>query len=293
MRNVFYGVPLLELCFYAFSDSRAENEAMRKSGTALITGASGGIGEALAQQIAAAGFRIILAARSQEKLQALGERLSREHGVEHRVIVADLSRSETTSAIEAAVHAYGWDIDLLVNNAGFTVFGPFADVSWRKQHELLEVNIVTLTALTHRFLPGMLARQNGGILNVASTAAFMPGPLMAVYYASKAYVLSFSEALHEEVAGSGVTVTALCPGPTETGFQSRGEMEDSKLVRDKRLMSADAVARAGLKGLFAGKRVVVPGMMNKLSIELPRFLPRAMMPGIVKRAQAPSEKHDG
>lgn len=261
---------------------------MRRDGSALVTGASGGIGEALAEELARAGFRVVLVARSQEKLAELGERLSRDYGVEHRVIVADLSRQETIGAIESAVHAYGWDIDVLVNNAGFTVFGPFVDEPWKKQYELLEVNIVALTALTHRFLPGMLARQNGGVLNVASTAAFMPGPLMAVYYASKAYVLSFSEALAEEVAGSGVTITALCPGPTATGFQSRGNMEDSKLVQGKQLMTAPEVARAGVKGLFRGQRVVVPGATNKLATLLPRFVPRSVMPGLIKRLQAPS-----
>ena len=156
---------------------------------------------------------------------------------------------------------------------------------------MIQVNIAALTDLTHRFLPGMVERRRGRVLNVASTAAFIPGPLMAVYYASKAYVLSFSEALNEELRGSGVNVTALCPGPVETGFQDRARMQDSKLITGNSpmlapMMSADAVAREGVDAMFAGQAVRVVGLMNKLQTLTPRFLPRSVMPRIVKQLQA-------
>jgi uncharacterized protein len=150
---------------------------------------------------------------------------------------------------------------------------------------MLQVNIAALTELTHRLLPGMLARRRGKVLNVASTAAFLPGPLMATYYATKAYVLSLSEALNSELAGTGVTVTALCPGPTSTGFQSRAQMEESRLVRGREIMDATTVAQAAYTGLMRGRPVIVPGASNWIVTLMPRFLPRRIVPGIIKRAQ--------
>jgi short-subunit dehydrogenase len=177
-------------------------------------------------------------------------------------------------------------VDTLVNNAGFTLFGRFAETDWKQEFEMLQVNVVALTALTKVFLPGMVQQRAGRILNLASTAAFQPGPLMAVYYATKAYVLSFSEALADELHGSGVTVTALCPGPTRTGFQERGRMEASRLVQG-RIADARGVAEAGYAGMMAGKALVIPGFTNKLVPWLPRLLPRSMVTSIVRRAQSP------
>lgn len=173
-----------------------------------------------------------------------------------------------------------------MNNAGFASYGEFWQLDLDETLRMIALNVTALTELTRRVLPEMLERGHGRVLNVASTAAFFPGPLMAVYYASKAYVLSLSEALAEELRGSGVTVTALCPGPTESGFQARAGMQDSRLVQGRRLMSAREVARQSVEALEHGQRVVVPGIANQLQVLSPRFVPRGLIPGIVKRAQA-------
>ncbi|MCU0494227.1 MAG: SDR family oxidoreductase [Chloroflexaceae bacterium] len=253
--------------------------------TALITGASGGIGEALAHIFARNGYNLVLVARTEAKLQALGEQLSKQHGVACTAIAADLSDSAAPPRLVADMQARGLTIDVLVNNAGFATYGHFAELDLQGELNMLQVNIVTLTHLTRLLLPGMLARRRGRILNVASTAAFLPGPLMAVYYASKAYVLSFSEALNNEVADKGLSVTALCPGPTSTGFQSRANMEESRLVRGRQIMDVQTVAQAGYAGLMGGQPVVIPGLMNRIQTFLPRLLPRRMVPGIVRNAQ--------
>lgn len=254
--------------------------------TALITGASGGIGEELARVFAANGFDLALVARTEAKLAALGEELAARHGVECAVVAADLGRPGAAAEVVAALAARGLAVDVLVNNAGFAAYGKFHEIDLGQQSQLLQVNIVALTELTHRLLPGMIARRWGRVLNVASTAAFMPGPLMAVYYASKAYVLSFSEALHDELRGTGVAVTALCPGPTSTGFQSRARMEESRLVRGRAIMDAATVAQAGYDGLLRRVPVVIPGTSNRLTTLMPRLLPRRLVPPIVRRAQA-------
>lgn len=175
-------------------------------------------------------------------------------------------------------------VEALVNNAGFTIFGLFTETDLQTELDLLQVNVVALTALTKLFVKDMVTRKSGRVLNLASTAAFEPGPLMAVYYASKAYVLSFSEAIANELRGTGVTVTALCPGPTSTGFQKRGDMEDSRLVQG-RIGDARSVALAGYRGLMAGKTVVIPGFGNKLVPWLVRLSPRSMVPRVVRRMQ--------
>lgn len=253
--------------------------------TVLITGASGGIGEALAHRFARGGYNLVLVARTEAKLQALAGELSTRYGVRAYALAADLVDPAAPTQLAARLGELGLSVDILVNNAGFGGYGPFAEQDRTEILRLLQVNITALTHLTHVLLPGMLLRKRGRILNVASTAAFMPGPLMAVYYASKAFVLSFSEALHEEVRGQGVTVTALCPGPTETGFQSRAQMEQSRLIRGRTMMSAEAVAEAGFSGLLAGRPLVVPGLMNRIQSFLPRLLPRGVVPGFVRSAQ--------
>jgi uncharacterized protein len=255
--------------------------------TALITGASGGIGEELARAFAAGGYDLILVARSGGKLEELAGELRTRHGIAARVLAKDLARPASLDEIFAELQGQGLAVDVLVNNAGFATFGPFAETDLAQELEELQLNVVTLTHLTKRFLPGMLARRRGGVLNVASTAGFQPGPLMAVYYATKAYVLSFSEALAEELRGTGVTVTVLCPGPTRTGFSARAAMEDSGLFSGLlKVMDAAAVGRAGYEGFRSGKRIVVPGLLNKLGAQSLRLTPRALATRVVKGMQA-------
>ena len=259
--------------------------------TALITGASGGIGESFARQLAARNINLILVARTASKLEALAGQLSGAHGIQATVIAQDLTHPDAAARIQAQMEERGLSADFLINNAGFASYGEFATLPLAHELEMIQVNIAALTELTHRFLPGMLARRRGRILNVASTAAFFPGPLMAVYYASKAYVLSFSEAINEEVKGKGVNVTAVCPGPVQTGFQDRAQMGESKLIAGGNpmlapMMSADEVAREGLEAMFAGQAVRVVGRMNKLQTLTPRFLPRAVIPTMIKQMQA-------
>lgn len=255
--------------------------------TVLITGASGGIGLELARLFAAGGYDLVLVARSGARLEEIAAELNRRHGVASRALPCDLAAREAPEEIFRQLSAAGVTIDVLVNNAGFATFGAFVEIDLARELEELQLNIVTLTHLSKKFLPGMLARRRGGILNLASTAAFQPGPLMAVYYASKAYVLSFSEALAEELRGTGVTVTALCPGPTATGFQERAAMQDSKLFSGLlKVADAPAVARAGYAGFRAGRRIVVPGLVNKLGIQSLRVSPRALVTRLVKRMQS-------
>ena len=252
--------------------------------TALITGASGGIGLELAHVFAEHGHDLVLVARREVKLQALADELTERHGIDTRVIVQDLTEPHAPENLYNALQEQGINIDFLVNNAGFATYGKFYELDTERELAMLQLNAVALTHLTRKFLPDMVKRGHGGIMNVASTAAFMPGPLMAVYYASKAYVLSFSEAIANELKDTGVSVTTLCPGPTESDFQSRAKMEDSKLVQGG-LMDARAVAVEGYEALMKEQTVVVPGVTNKLSIVLPRFLPRKLVTNIVRSAQ--------
>lgn len=253
--------------------------------TALITGASGGIGEALAHRFAKGGYNLVLVARTEAKLQALAAELSRKHGIQAHALACDLADPTSPHQLVEQLRRLGSNVDLLINNAGFATYGPFAELDLDAELRMLQVNIVTLTHLTRLLLPGMISRRRGRVLNVASTAAFMPGPLMAVYYASKAFVLSFSKALNNELRGSGVMVTALCPGPTSTGFQARAQMEQSRLVSGRQIMGVNTVAQAGYNGLLRGQAVVVPGLMNRLQTLLPRLLPRAVVPQLVRSAQ--------
>ncbi len=246
--------------------------------TALVTGASSGIGLELARLLAADGHDLTLVARSADKLEALAAELGGA-----RVVAADLGSPEGVDQVLAAVP----EVDVLVNNAGVGDFGPFAEADEAKTAAMLQLNVVTVTALTRAYLPGMVARGSGRVLNVASTAAFQPGPLMAVYYATKAYVLSFSEAVAEEVRGTGVTVTALCPGPTESGFQAGADMEDSKLVKGRNLTSAATVAKAGYRAMQRGEAVEVVGLANKVMASSVRFTPRPVIRRMVHRMQAP------
>lgn len=262
----------------------APDKATNHGKTALVTGASSGIGLELARRCARGGFDLVLVARNEAALRGLAAELEQRCGVSATVLVHDLADPAAPAAIRAACAAAGIAIDVLVNNAGFATYGLFSESDLDAQVQMMEVNMLALTRLTRLFLDGMLARGSGRILNVASTAAFQPGPLMAVYYATKAYVLSFSEALANELQGSGVTVTALCPGPTASGFQRRAAMEDSKLVAGKIATTAD-VARAGYAAMLRGQTVVIPGARNRALALLVRLMPRNTVTQFVRRAQ--------
>jgi short-subunit dehydrogenase len=250
--------------------------------TALITGASSGIGYELALLFARDRFDCILVARSGDKLKELADKLEGEHHIKTLVLAKDLSRPSAVDETYEEVTAAAMNVDVLVNNAGFPVYGPFTETNLQTELEMLQVNVVALTALTKVFLRGMVERRFGRILNLASTAAFVPGPLMAVYYASKAYVLSFSEALANELKGTGVTVTALAPGATRTGFQKRGSLEEARLVRGQ-IADAGSVALAGYRGVLAGKSLVIPGLGNKLLPIVVRFSPRPVVTRVSRR----------
>ncbi len=251
--------------------------------TALVTGASSGIGRELALIFARNGYDLVLVARSRQGLEDVAAQ-ARGLQVDAHVITADLARSEAPDQIRAELEAALIPVDILVNNAGFAMYGPFIDANPQTEGEMMQVNMATLTHMTRLFLPGMVQRHWGRILNLSSLAGFMPGPLMAVYYATKAYVLSFSEALADELHGTGVTVTALAPPATSSGFQRRAAMEDSKLVQG-RIMDARTVAEAGYRGLMAGRAVVVPGFSAKLLAFSVRLSPRWMVTRIVRRMQ--------
>jgi short-subunit dehydrogenase len=260
------------------------------TGTVLITGASSGIGLELAKLFARDGYDLVLVARRREKLETLGQELVRKHGIRSRAIAADLADAEAPAEILRQLTEASVAVDVLVNNAGFGELGPFANIDLETERQMIEVNVTALTVLTKLFLPGMLARRRGRIMNVASTAGFAPGPLMAVYYATKAYVISLSEALAEELRGSGVTVTVLCPGPTITGFQAVAHMQSALLFRLPGVMDAPAVATAGYEGLMRGKRMVVPGLLNRVLPLVIRVSPRAV---VVRVARLFQEKARG
>jgi len=258
----------------------------KKRDTALITGASSGIGYDLAQ-LMAPDFDLVVTARNQKKLEQLAQELeSRHHGRVH-VIPNDLVRPQAPAEIFAEIFRRGLQVDALVNNAGFGTYGKFDSAKPQDQLDMIQVNVTALTHLTRLALPAMLQRKRGRILNVASTAGFQPGPLMAVYYATKAYVISFSEAIASELKGTGVTVTCLCPGPTATEFAARADMEKSRLFMLGRMRSED-VARAGLKGMLRGKRLVIPGAMNKMIMQSVRLTPRKAVTAIAGRMNASS-----
>ena len=247
---------------------------------ALITGGSGGIGLEFARLFAQAGYDLALAARDANKLDAAAAALGSKFGIAVTPVAIDLSERDAAKALFQRVP----DCDVLVNNAGFANNGAFAEMDERDILDEIAVDVVALTQLSRLYLPGMLRRGSGKILNVASTAAFLPGPQMAVYYASKAFVLSLSEALAEEVRGTGVQVTCLCPGATATGFQARANIDGTTLLTRLPLASAARVASAGFEGLMHGKTVVVPGITNKLVAVSPRFTPRRLLLWLSRKA---------
>lgn len=261
---------------------------MTTKGTALITGASSGIGYELSKLFAADGYDLVLVARNEQKLNQLAAELHSAHGVDALVLPQDLGNPATPQKIYDALQSRSLTIDALVNNAGFSNYGPFAETDLAGELNMLQVNLVALTHLTKLFLPGMVERGQGCILNIGSTASFQPTPLVTVYGASKSYVLHFSEAIAEELTGTGVTVTALCPGATRTGFQARAGVGKARLASSG-LMSAEQVARIGYRALMRGKRVVVPGLYNSLMAFLVRFTPRPVVTRASHRMMMPAE----
>jgi len=252
--------------------------------TALITGASAGIGLALAQVFAQQGHDLILVARREDKLNALAADLKAKHGTQSTVIAMDLTADGAAAALFADLERRKLTVDMLVNNAGFATYGLFAETEVDADLQLLHLNIVTLTHLTKLLLPGMKARRYGKIMNLGSTGSFTPGPLTAIYCASKAFVLSLSEALACELRGTGVTVTALCPGATKSEFQAVAKMEKSRIVRGG-MMSAEAVAEIGYRGLMRGKTIVIPGATNRLLPIFARIVPRFVLPHLAMYVQ--------
>ncbi len=250
--------------------------------TALITGASSGIGLELARLFAADGYRLVLVARNRGALRALGDELRTRHNIEVRVSPKDLAHPASPVELHQELQEAGIVLDVLVNNAGFGGSGPFMKTDWNNEAEMMQVNLVALTHLTKLFLPQIRARE-GKVMNVASVASFLPGPYMAIYYASKAFVLSFSQALAEELRGTGTTVTCLCPGPVETGFQKRAGVGDTSLVRSPLLVDVVEVARAGYEGMKQGKRLVIPGWKNRMAVESLRVSPRSLVTKMVSR----------
>jgi hypothetical protein len=249
--------------------------------TALITGASSGIGLEFARLFARNRYNVVLLARRQESLAELSKELEDKHRISTKIIAKDLSNASAPEEIYEELRD-SIRIDVLVNCGGFSVLGLFSEVDWSKERDMIQVNLTSLTHLTLLFLRGMVGRRDGKILNVASTAAFQPDPLMAVYYATKAFVLSFSQALAEEVRDKEVLVMALCPGPTRTGFQETADVQSSRLVK-LGVMDAETVARIGYEGLMNNKRVVIPGLRNRMLAFGVRIMPRNSVTRIVRR----------
>ncbi len=243
---------------------------------ALITGASAGLGEAFAHLLAEEGWDLALVARREGELHRVAGVLRARHGVEVHVLPADLSRPGSDAPLADRLAAKGFAPDVLINNAGFGLVGRAVELPLERQLEMIDLNLRAAVALSLRFLPAMAERGRGGVLNVASLAAFMPGPNMAAYFATKAALLSFSEALAEEMAGSGITVSAFCPGPVRTGFLDASGVNRTWLSRVLRPARSDVVARAGWQGFKEGRPVIVPGVLNTLMAWSTRFVPRGL-----------------
>jgi uncharacterized protein len=249
----------------------------------IITGASAGIGVELAREFARNGHALVLVARRQNRLTALAAEITASGRPEPLVLAIDLSHRDAAGQIADALAAHNLEPQYIVNNAGFGLIGPAAELDRAEQGNMIDLNIRTLTDLSLAFVDS-LARNRGGVLNVASVAGFLPGPGMAVYYASKAYVLSFSEALHRELAPRGVRVSCLCPGPVETEFSARAGVIEGK-APDLLTVSAARVARIAYRGMIRGQRVIVPGFANKIVSFLPRIVPRPLLLAVLARRQ--------
>lgn len=249
--------------------------------TALITGASGGIGLELAWIHARQGDNLVLVARNKKKLDELKAEIEKQYQLSVHIIGKDLAVKDAALEVYNELKSTGIEIEYLINNAGFGHLGEFSANSWEKENQMIQLNITALTHLTKLFLPAMLERDSGRIMNVGSVASFMPGPFMAVYYATKAYVLSFSEAINAEVRGKGVTVTALCPGPTASGFQDAADMKGIKLLETFKMPSSKTVAEYGYKAMMKGKAVAIEGFLNRLMVASLRVSPRSLVVKVV------------
>ena len=249
---------------------------------AIVTGASSGIGLEFARIFASDNINVVMVSRNEKLLLQKAEEVRIDFGVDVITIAKDLSNSESVVEIYNDIKRRNIEIEYLINNAGFGDVGRLVSTKWEKQKKMIDVNIISLTYLTRLFLPDMMRRGHGRILNVASTAAFQPGPFMSVYYASKAFVLSFSEAIAYEAKGSGVKVTTLCPGPTKSNFQIAASMGNIKLV-DRNMASASEVAMYGYKAMLKGKRLVIHGMTNRIVAICVKFLPRSIVMYIVTK----------
>ena len=250
----------------------------------LITGASSGIGLEFSKVFAKHGHNLVLIARSSESLATLKEHLEKNFGVDIRIIIKDLSDPHAPSQIYDELHKAKIDVNILVNNAGFGTFGKFIEQDLVVEHDMIQVNVDALTQLTKLFLKDMLEHKRGKIVNIASTAAFQPGPFMAVYYATKAYVLSFSESLAEELRGTGVKVTIVCPGPTKTNFQKVANISDNKLF-GKNVPTGKEIAEFGYDAMVEGKEIAIYGFQNKVLAQASRFLPRKTITRMVRKMQ--------
>ncbi|AFY33682.1 SDR family oxidoreductase [Calothrix sp. PCC 7507] len=253
--------------------------------TALITGAASGIGYQLACIFAVNNYNLVLVDRMEQKLLEIADNFQKEFSIFVKTIVKDLSIPTSPEEIFTELQQEAIKIDVLVNNAGFGIYGLFNETNLTTELEMIQVNLVCLTNLTKLFLKDMVKQGNGKVLNVSSAAAFQPGPFMAVYFATKAYILSFSQALASELEGSGVTVTVLCPGPTESAFHEKTGAAGTKQVKGNKMMGAAEVAKIGYSALMEGKTVIIPGLKNKILAEIVRFTPRNLVTKIVKNMQ--------
>ena len=252
---------------------------------ALITGASTGLGREFALLCARDGYDVILAARSLPQLEALAAEIHEQTGRIAVAIGVDLSEPGAARSLHRDVVRSGMTVEVLINNAGFGLLGKFWELDAEQQSRMVHLNVDTLTGLTRLLLPGMVERKRGRILNISSTAAFQPGPLMAVYYATKAYVISFSHAVHNEAKDYGVTVTCLCPGPTKTEFAARAKMDTTKLFSSKMVMTAAEVAAIGMRAMKRGRPLVVAGRLNALGAFMTRFAPMRLTAAMARRVQ--------
>jgi uncharacterized protein len=252
---------------------------------ALITGASGGIGQEAAALLAARTHDLILVARRQVELDRIAAELTANHRITVHTVAIDLAVHGAADQLADTIAQRGWIVDILINNAGVGQYGRYVETDAAHEARMVQLNVNALTTLTKRLLPGMVERRYGRVLNVASTAAFFAGPLMSVYYATKAYVLSYSQALAEEMRGTGVSVTTLCPGPTATGFQAKANMQASRPLKLSVMLPVEAVARQGIDGMFAGRRVVIPGIANRVMVASRRVVPTGLLLKMVKAAQ--------
>lgn len=254
------------------------------SKTVLITGASSGIGFELAKIYANKNFNLVLVARNVSKLNEL-KNICQTNNNQVYIFSCDLSKSNAANEVYSFCISNNLEIDYLINNAGFGDYGFFHESNWDKQAEMLQLNIITLTQLTRLFLPRMVQKKHGRIMNVASLAAFLPGPLMSVYYASKAYVLNFSEAISNELNGTGVSITTLCPGPTESGFWSAAEMNEISVIKGKKLPTSKEVAEYGYYQLEKQNVIAIHGIINKIMVFSIRLTPRSIVRMIIRMIQ--------